>query len=283
MALTNNLFTQVRSDVKDDLEALFLYGAIGEDSTAADATDTELGKEVSRNAITAFDKTSQVDKVTISAEWGTTEANGASVAEIGWLSASDDLIEGCDAITGFTDSTDMTVSVNATEFKENDASLNLTKDGTSSTTASTSKTVTSINFTNKTLNLWLYIVDSTTLNYFAATDGVTIRYGNDASNYYQWTKDRADLAVGWNFIGLLNGANADSTTGTVTETAMDYFYIAIETTVSGDSWSAGDVIMDNIFATAGTLYQRDTITAINKTDDINLYLDDTITITVTES
>ena len=68
--------------------------------------------------------------------------------------------------------------------------------------------------------MYLYIKDTTTINLLATTDCFTIRYGNDSSNYYTWTKDKADLSTGWNYISGLTSANADSETGSVTLTQM---------------------------------------------------------------
>ena len=157
-----------------------------------------------------------------------------------------ELVDSCDSITGFVDSADMTITVNTTTFKQGTGSLNLTKDGTSSTDASTVKTVTSLDFTSKEIELWYYVLDTTTLNLHETTDCITINYGSDSSNYYVWTKNKADLSVGWNRIGLLTTSNVDSTTGTPSLTAMDYFKILITATSTGATWSAGAVAMDDI-------------------------------------
>jgi hypothetical protein len=87
--------------------------------------------------------------------------------------------------------------------------------------------------------------DQTTINLLAATDGLTIRYGSDASNYFEWTKDRADFAVGWNKLNFI-AATADSQTGTPDQTAMAYLFVNLTTVNSGDTWAAGKVVMDDI-------------------------------------
>lgn len=282
MTLTTSMLTQIRSDVKDDIEAIFGYSAIGESSTTPTAADTKLNLEVLRKAVTSWDE-SQADRVTASLQIGTTEANGNTVRETGWISAAAFSVDACDATTDWTDSADMTISLNSSTYKENSKALNLTKDGTSSVNASTSKTTTSRDFTSKNLSLWLYILDSTTLNLLATTDCITIRFGSDSSNYYQWTKDKADLSTGWNLIQALTSSNADSTTGSPSLTAMDYTFIQVTTAAAGSTWSAGAVIMDHIVLTSGTLYTRNTMTAITKTSDIQLYMDTQVIITVTET
>ncbi len=154
-------------------------------------------------------------------------------------------IDDCDATTGWTDSADMTISVNSTTFKQGSGSLNLTKDGTASANASTSKTTTNRDFTSKDFSIWLYVLDQTTLDLFATTNCITLRFGSDASNYYQWTKNKADLAVGWNLIDQLTSANA-TPTGSPTITACDYTFVQITSVNAADTWSAGAVIMDDI-------------------------------------
>lgn len=157
-----------------------------------------------------------------------------------------ELVDDCEATTGWTDSADMTVSLNTTTFKEGDASLNLTKDGTGSADASTSKTTTSRDFTSKELSIWLYITDSTALAKLATTDCVTIRFGSDGSNYYTWTKDASNLSTGWNLLDGLTVSNADSTTGTPTIAAMDYTFIQLTADAAATTWTAGDFAMDDI-------------------------------------
>lgn len=156
-----------------------------------------------------------------------------------------ELVDSCDVITGWTDSADMTVSVNSSTFKEGVAALNLTKDGSGSTTASTSKTVTSLTFTSKELSIWVYIVDGTALAKLETLACLNIRYGSDSGNYYEWNKDLADLVTGWNLIDGLTSANADSTTGAPALGAMDYAYIDLVATGAGITWSAGDFVMDD--------------------------------------
>lgn len=157
---------------------------------------------------------------------------------------STELVDACDVTTGWVDSADMTLSVNSTTYKENLLALNLTKDGTGAALASTTKPTTSLDFTSKDLTIWIYVADATVYAQLATTDCLTIRFGSDASNYYQWTKDKADLAVGWNAVGKFNTDNEDSTTGSPAITACDYSYIGVTATGASETWVAGKIIMD---------------------------------------
>lgn len=87
MTLLQGLFDEIVDDVKDEMELLFLYGNVGTDNTAADPTDTALGTEVFRTAITSFDKTDPTE-VVISVEIGAGDANGNTIVEAGCNTAS---------------------------------------------------------------------------------------------------------------------------------------------------------------------------------------------------
>lgn len=152
-------------------------------------------------------------------------------------------VDDCDT-ADWNDSADMTTSLNSTLFKEGAGSLNLTKDGTASATATTSKTTTSVDFTSKELMVWLYVKDATAYAQLATTDAIQIRFGSDSSNYYVYTRDKADLAVGWNTIRFTTDT-ADSTTGSPTIAACDYSYIGITADAAATTWTAGAFIMDD--------------------------------------
>lgn len=176
-------------------------------------------------------------------------------------------VDDCDATTGWVDSADMTLSVNTSTYKQGTGALNLTKDAGASANASTSKTTTSRDFTSKELSIWIYIKDSTALAKLATTSCLTIRFGSDSSNYYYWTKDLADLAVGWNLINGLTSSTA-STTGSPAIAACDYTFIQLTATTAATTWSAGDMIMDDIKLISSDDYLGDfeaTYPSINQT------------------
>ena len=87
MVLTSTLLTEVRDDIKDQLETLFTHGAVGTASPTPAASDTALGGEVFRDSIDDFDK-SVSNAVTASLRISTTEANGETLRENGWFNAS---------------------------------------------------------------------------------------------------------------------------------------------------------------------------------------------------
>lgn len=153
-------------------------------------------------------------------------------------------IDDCDT-ADWTDSADMTSTLDSTTFKQGDGSLALTKDATASALATVTKTTTSLDFTDKEFSIWLYIIDATALAKLATSTALEIRFGSDSSNYYSWTKDNADLSTGWNLIDGLTSSNA-TVTSSPTITACDYTQIRLTATGSAITWSAGDIIMDDL-------------------------------------
>ncbi len=281
MTLTSDLLDQTRDDTKDSLELLFLFGNIGDGTTATVPGDTELESETFRDGIDEFDK-SVANKVTASLQILTGEANGTTVSEAGFTDSGTSIVDDCET-ADWSDSADMTTTLNSTTFKVGSNSLNLTKDATGSAEATTDKTTTSVDFTSKTFSIWVYVDSQAALDKLAVTDCFGLRFGIDGSNYYEWLRDRADLQVGWTLFNNLKSSNADNTVGTPILTAMDFTRVALTATGSGITWSAGDVLMDDLKVFGGTLWLHSLITSINKTDDIQLFIDGTITITVTET
>jgi len=282
MALTSILLDQIKSDVKDDMEAILLYFLIGSDNTAATAGDTEMGAEILRRSIDSVDK-SGGSTIVASGSVPVTLGNDSSIVEIGWGDEAETLVDGCDAIAGWSDNVDMTTHLNNTTFWQGTGSIDLTKDAGGGVVASTAKTTPSLDFTNNFLSLIIYVKDATMLAKLAVSNAVVVRFGSGSGNYYQWNFDLADLAVGKNVLTMLSSANADSTTGTPVLTEMDYTYIGIEATGAAVTWSDGDLIMDYIKIFGGNLWMRNIVIEVDKTDDIALYADTTTTITITES
>lgn len=163
----------------------------------------------------------------------------------------------CDATTSWTAGTDGAITVNSTTYKENSASLNLTKDaGTADNVIWYNESLSSLNFTAKDLWGWIYIKDAATLAKLATTSALEIRYGNDYdTNYYSYTYDNADLTTGWNII------NYNSTTGTeegsVTLNACDSLGIKLTYTSAAITTAVGDIIIDDFkLASSGDYYKN---------------------------
>lgn len=98
---------QIRSDVKDDIEADVLYAAVGTGITAPTISDTALTSEIFRDVIDEYDK-STTDTITVSLRVLTTEANGYDLAEVGLFeSASGGTAQTHDLITSITKTNDI--------------------------------------------------------------------------------------------------------------------------------------------------------------------------------
>ena len=91
MVLTNSLLTQTRDDIKTLMETLFVTGDVGDDNTTPTSSDTALGNSVFSDGIDEFDS-SVTDAVTASFRILTTEANGETIKETGWLDTSANLL-----------------------------------------------------------------------------------------------------------------------------------------------------------------------------------------------
>ena len=84
MTITSLLLTDIRNDAASRIVTNFTHCAIGTDNTAAVASDTTLGTEVFRDTIDTSSNPG-TGIVTSSLRVLSTEANGNSIAEYGWL------------------------------------------------------------------------------------------------------------------------------------------------------------------------------------------------------
>ena len=151
-------------------------------------------------------------------------------------------IDSFNATTGWAAGTDSAVTVNTTTKKIGTGSLSLAKSGTTGTTASMSKTTTSLDFTSKDLWGWVYLTDITDL--VATGTAISIRFGSDSSNYYQYDIGITALANGWNYI-TFSSATATSTTGSPVITACDYTLIEYNTDLAADTVAADRINFDD--------------------------------------
>lgn len=163
-------------------------------------------------------------------------------------------VDSCDVTTGWTGGTDSAVSQNTTLFKEGAASLNVYKTGATVTTFGASKTVTSLDFTDKDIWIFLYIEDITDL--VSTGTAVTFRYGSDNSNFYYFDIYISDLVDGWNYI-TFNSSTATGTTGTPTITACDYFEVIGNVDLDADLVAEGDFMIDDIKLASASDYDLD--------------------------
>ncbi|KKL96579.1 hypothetical protein LCGC14_1843080 [marine sediment metagenome] len=87
MTVTSLLKTELRGVAAAEIVTEFTHGAIGTNNTTPTAGDTTLGTEVFRDTADAVDNPG-TGIVTASLRVLSTEANGNSIAEYGWLDAA---------------------------------------------------------------------------------------------------------------------------------------------------------------------------------------------------
>lgn len=153
----------------------------------------------------------------------------------------------------WTPGTDSTQALYSTLSKVGDNSLTIAKTGTAGTTFSASKTTTSVDFTSKDFWVWVYLEDKTDL--VATGTALSIRFGSDNSNYYQYDVDIDDLSDGWNSI-TFDSTTASSTTGTPTITACDYTNIIFNVDLAADTIVADRVLIDDLKVASSDDYYK---------------------------
>lgn len=87
MGLSQTLLDREVEAVLDDMEAVFLYGAVGTDGTAFSTSQTALGTEVFRKAISDIDR-STPGRIIATTQLNTTEANSNALQEQGVFNQS---------------------------------------------------------------------------------------------------------------------------------------------------------------------------------------------------
>lgn len=179
-------------------------------------------------------------------------------------------VDDMDVITGWTDSADCTLSVNSTTLLDGSGALNFTKDGTASTVCSSSKTVTSRDYTSKWFNIFIYVKDAAMLAKLTTT-ALNLRYGSDSSNYYQFDIAKSTLTTGWNFISK-QSTDADSTTGSPTIASMDYLELIFNSTATGDTWVDGDLVVENASVGAESTFYKDYEATYPTIDETNFQI-----------
>lgn len=120
---------------------------------------------------------------------------------------------------------------------------NLLANSSSVTKQWSKEPTTSAATTTSYIGFWLYIKDATALaKFLTAGTSLTLRVGNDSTNYYYKNWNTSELTIGWNWMmpGILNTL---STTGTPAGT-LDYASIIITTNNAADTFVAGDVVYD---------------------------------------
>jgi len=182
-----------------------------------------------------------------------TIAGGTSTAAAIFYDMNETTIDNMDATTGWTPSNSV-IALETTIKIEGTGSVQMQKTSTSGNYASMDKTMgSSKDFSSDaaTFVLWVYIKDATMFNKIASGGGgIQIRYGSDASNYYDWRFNRDNIyAVGWNRIGDMRKNNAYNTIGTPNQTKMDYVRYYHFTTAQSSTWTGDAFLVDYEYMT----------------------------------
>jgi hypothetical protein len=176
-------------------------------------------------------------------------------------------VDACDATTGWTAGTDSAVSLNTTTYKEGTGALNIYKTGTSANALSASKTTTSRNFSSKDFHAWVYLTAVTDL--ISAGTALSIRFGSDASNYWQRDYDVSTLADGWNLV-VFDTSSPSSQVGSPDGTSCDYTAVLLYTDLAADTIAAGRVIVDDLKLASDGDYLKSYETGYPLVDETNV-------------
>lgn len=156
---------------------------------------------------------------------------------------NEESVDDMDDSSSWTPSGTNTLSDNTTTYLRGTGAINLIKSDTSSATASMAKTVTSRDFSSQNL-LGFIRVGTTALADLAQ---VVVRYGSDASNYYEFIIDDSAFTADSFYILDVDSSDADSTTGTPVDASMDYLYVAAVMDAAANTIASGDFIVEEFF------------------------------------
>tara|TARA_Y100000310_G_scaffold324870_1_gene387385 strand:+ start:5548 stop:6768 length:1221 start_codon:yes stop_codon:yes gene_type:complete len=185
------------------------------------------------------------------------------------------ILEQCDAVGSWTDdSSDATTpTLSTSQFKEGTGSLNMGKDGTSTTTFKYNITIASAKSTaNGTqFRVWFRVDDQATVDKFASSGGLKFRIGSDSSNYKEASFDRADIIVGWKKYTM---NIADMTTTGSPDTANTDFLEAFMTLnnasdtithalLNMDYWHVQEDLLDTDTALFGEIVRQSATRSLN--------------------
>lgn len=159
---------------------------------------------------------------------------------------NEEVVDGMESAASWTPNLTNTTTDNTTTFFRGTQTINLNKIDATSVTCKMTKAVTSLNFTSKRL-FGFFRVSTSLLALLAASGSVKIRYGSDSSNYYTWNVNAASITANSFFRFDKSAAEATSTTGSPSLTAMDYMEVEFETAAAGSTSAAGDFIVEEFF------------------------------------
>jgi len=231
-------------------------------------TNQGVNVELNRSSMATPDKT-PLDQFKIGAGT-TTPAITDTDTEIGVPinEVNVELIDHCNAADWTQGGAGLAEATNTVTFKEGKGdvtSLEIPKDN-SGTLATWEKTLgAALDGTDKDFFMWFYIKDATTLDKFATSGCLVLRFGSDNANYYSLSKNKSELIDGWNLIK--SPISSMSTTGSPVLTALDYLQIRLTTTLAADTFTSDDVIMDYWHLVSADDYYKSILTV--EFDEVN--------------
>ncbi|MBI4833208.1 MAG: hypothetical protein HY811_00080, partial [Planctomycetes bacterium] len=225
------LFGLVVSNILADewAETSFVSGAFSNTVTTTDNTEAVLSNGVAPYAANGTYISANIAPAGVS-YWGVFTATYGET------------VDSCEAIAGWVNGWGI-VSVNNTTYKEKVNAINITKTNAGITDFSVYKNITAINLTGKTIRVWLYIKDQTTLNKVSSVEVFLFNAYPVWAWYVYKSTPKASLAIGWNLVSL-DTNNPEAINGTPNLNSVGALRLDINTVNAADLYAAGDVIMD---------------------------------------
>ena len=149
-----------------------------------------------------------------------------------------------DVLDSFPDTTGWsvsggTLSLNETRFLKGTSAMNIIKDDDTVDEISINKTYSVFNLTDNKVFLFLYTAN----NVLPQLSSIEVRLEDDSTNYVSKSLVIGDLNVAWNFIRI---TEYDTVVGSPDITNLTTIRLIITTNAVDDTWSAGDVVIDDI-------------------------------------
>lgn len=174
------------------------------------------------------------------------------------------ILERCESSSVWSKSTDAaTPGLNTTNYQEGSAAVTFGKTGTASSTFQYYQTLAGQKDMSEDSKLifWIYIDNSTDFAKLTTTNTIYVDIGNDNSNYYRLTLDKADIFVGWQRIESVLWTDF-TLVGTVNTAQIDYVSITFNTNNSSDTITLGNIMIDWINSVK--LISSDDTTMVNE-------------------
>jgi len=164
------------------------------------------------------------------------------------------VMDTCESISGWFPNLTNTNTLNTTSYKTGTGAINLVKNDITSVDCNSLRGITAVDFTAKTYYGFFYLSTSIYAILEPTTAAVEIRIGIDSSNYYQFTRTKAQLSAGWNTISFTSSTAV--TVGTPTITACTYLSVGYYTSTITDITIDGDFIYDNLVLANAASYTK---------------------------